>query len=148
MRSHLGDTMHTRPSQHAKWIALLALAGALFAGYLSFSKVVLQQCALNEGCNYIFGVPTCIIGFIIFIAILILAVLRLSAAQAMDFNRYSTYLQWVAGFGVIFSGYYAIKDVFFPVIPGLSYGLILPSCVYGFFVLVIIFLLNRKLMKK
>lgn len=143
-----GDYMYAQPhNKNAKWIALLALAGTLFAGYLSFSKIVLQQCALNEGCNYILGIPTCIIGFVIFLIIFILAVLRLYAENPSSFNKYSTYLQWVTGIGVIYSGYYAIKDIFFPVIPGLSYGLILPSCVYGFFVLVIIFVLNWKYFK-
>ncbi len=128
-------------------VALLALAGVLFAGYLSFSKIILKQCALNEGCNYLFGIPTCLIGFVLFLLIFILALLRLRDSSASGRKNYSRYIHWVAGFGVLFSGYYSIVDVFFPVIPGLNYQLILPSCVYGFFVFVLVFLLNRKIMK-
>jgi uncharacterized membrane protein len=135
--------MVSRHTEQLSWIIpLLALAGVLFAGYLSFSKIILKQCALNEGCNYILGIPTCVIGFVLFLLIFLLAVLRLRDSTVGGFKKYSRYIHWTAGIGVLFSGYYSIIDVFFPVIPGLNYQLILPSCVYGFFVFVIVFVLN------
>ena len=136
-------------SNHAFVIFLLSIAGALFAGYLSFSKLFLGTCALNEGCNYLFGVPTCLIGFVLFVIILILAWMRLHAKNQTAFDAQTKNIFYVGIVSVLFSGYYAVQDIFFPNAIGTPhYALILPSCVYGFFVFVIVFLLNRGLMKR
>ena len=135
-------------SNHAFVIALLGIAGVLFAGFLSFSKIFLQKCALNEGCSYFFGIPTCIIGFTLFLQIFILAVMRLKTENKEKEKYFSQLVQWISGIGILFSGYYAIQDIFFPLFPGLKYALILPSCAYGFFVFIIVFALNWKYFKK
>jgi uncharacterized membrane protein YhaH (DUF805 family) len=136
-------------SNSAFIVFLLAIAGALFAGYLSFSKLVLQTCALNEGCNYLLGIPTCVYGFVLFVIILVLAWMRLQARSVETFNHLSMQIFWIGVVSILFSGYYAIKDIFFPSAIGTpAYTLILPSCVYGFFVFVIIFILNWRLVKK
>ncbi len=60
-----------------KTIAYLALAGTLFAGYLSFMKLLTSTCAFNESCPYFLGYPACWYGFGMFLIMLVLSIIGL-----------------------------------------------------------------------
>jgi hypothetical protein len=126
-----------------KIIFALAICGVLFAGYLSFSKLILQTCPLNEPCASFLGLPTCIYGFVMFLSILIF-----SAIGAFRKNvKHSCWLKSsmiVALLGIIFSGYFTIKELFFTTCLGgnCSYSLGLPSCSYGLLMYIGIFVIS------
>lgn len=114
-----------------KITAVLAFAGTLFAGYLTASKLFAGQCAFNETCYYLFGYPTCLYGFAMFLTVFISSLLALSGKvselSAAKLNSV------VSGFGILFSGYYVVRDILIWLGPGEapSYSLILPTCAYG-----------------
>ena len=132
-------------SNQAFVIVLLGLAGTLFAGYLSLSKLVLKTCALNEVCSYLLGIPTCVYGFVLFFSIFVLAWMRMNAKDSSKFATLTSAIQWISGIGILFAGYYAVEELFFPATIGTpQYSLILPSCVYGLLVFALVFWLNWK----
>lgn len=120
---------------------LLSLFGVLFSGYLSFSKIFLGSCPLNEGCPVFLGYPACYFGFGFFLALLILSLLkklewlRLTSTLAIVFAIYSTYI-----------------DLAFPNCPSgvCQYSLLLPTCIYGLAIYlgIFIFSLPRKQKKE
>lgn len=54
-----------------KIIILLALAGVLFSGYLSYSEIVKQTCGLGDTCSAVFTIPACVYGFFMYLLVLI-----------------------------------------------------------------------------
>lgn len=58
------------PLDPSSLVFYLAIAGTLFAGCLATVRLVKKRCALNESCPYVFGVPACFIGFLVFFAVL------------------------------------------------------------------------------
>jgi len=125
------------------WLIILSLAGALFSGYLSYSNMIAGVCPLNEGCAYFFGLPSCIYGFIIFAALLILSIMGLKN------KKLGKYIYYASLVGVIYAVYTSIIDLFFTTcIGGCKYSLLLPSCVYGLAFYLAIFILSRTTKKK
>jgi len=57
-------------------ILIISIVGILFSGYLSLSEIVSGSCTF--GCSGILGVPTCVYGLAMYIAIVILSILGLS----------------------------------------------------------------------
>jgi uncharacterized membrane protein len=55
-------------------ILVISIAGMLFSGYLSFGEVVLGSCPVG-GCSSIAGIPTCVYGFVMYMAIFIISLL-------------------------------------------------------------------------
>lgn len=130
-----------------KYILVVALAGVLFSGWLTYSKVIAGTCPLTEGCPILFGLPTCVYGFIMFGAIMVLAYLLMSNAK-----KYAGNVKWISSvalFGILFSGYYSFIEIMYPscAIKPCAYSLLLPSCVYGFVMYAIVFWLARKIGK-
>ena len=56
-----------------KTIFILGLSGLVFAGYLSAIKLFNEKCAFNEACPYFLGYPACYYGFVMYLAIAVLA---------------------------------------------------------------------------
>jgi len=116
---------------------ILSLMGVLFSGYLSFSKIFLGSCPLNEGCPLFLGYPACYFGFGFFLVLFLLSIfkklelLKIVSVLAIVFAIYSTYI-----------------DLSFPSCPGgvCQYSLLLPTCVYGLamYLGIFIFCLPRK----
>jgi uncharacterized membrane protein len=102
-------------------IIILATAGVLFAGYLT-SQSLSGVCRL--GCAYLWGLPTCVYGLVFFAAILASALLARRYPGTLHVTR------WSAIVGVLFSLYYAVKELLPPNDP-FGYWLGLPNCVYG-----------------
>lgn len=123
---------------------LLALAGTLFAGYLSGVKIFTGTCAFNESCPYFLGYPTCWYGFAMFLAMTVVSGLglsgRLVAQKAASLNA------WVAVAGTLFAGWFVVGEVVqWATLPSASrYGLVLPTCVYGLVFYVIILVLSLR----
>jgi len=55
-------------------ILIFAIAGLLFSGYFSFSEVFTGKCAVG-GCAMVFGIPTCVYGFVMYLIIFIFALI-------------------------------------------------------------------------
>ncbi|MFA6100217.1 MAG: hypothetical protein WC750_05110 [Patescibacteria group bacterium] len=62
-----------------KIILILAIAGMLFSGYLSYGELVQRACPLAGACTTVAGVPACVYGFIMYLAVLIVSALGLRA---------------------------------------------------------------------
>ncbi|MCX6709885.1 MAG: vitamin K epoxide reductase family protein [Candidatus Woesearchaeota archaeon] len=114
-----------------KWLFIFAIAGVLFSGYLSARKLIMQVCAFNEGCSSFLGLPTCIYGFAMFSAILILSAILLFGKKKK--LRIAAGISGVAILGIIFSGAFSVKEIFFAGCPlgKCQYALLLPTCSYG-----------------
>ncbi len=123
-------------------VVYLSLIGTLFSGFLVFKKLVSKTCALREGCLYLFNIPTCVYGFIMFLSILILSYLTYLKKKKLN-----NYILGVSAIGVLFSISYSVYELFFTplnILNGMTYSLGLPSCVYGLFMFIAIFIISLK----
>jgi uncharacterized membrane protein len=121
-------------------IVCLALAGTIFVGYLSYTKLFSKTCALVEGCSYFLGLPTCFYGFALFFILLVLAIVSISTKI-----NFSKGIRFFSVLGILFSGYFSIYELFFAslnIFNGAIYSLLLPSCVYGLVLFIVIWILS------
>ena len=133
----------SHPHKHKVFsIFWLALAGVLFAGYLTYHKVFSGTCALTEGCSYFMGLPTCLFGFLLFLSIFIISIIALFLK-----THYKRTIGIISFMGILFSGYFSIYELFFAqlnMFNGAVYSLGLPSCFYGFLMFVVVFVISLK----
>lgn len=123
-------------------IVWLSLAGVLFAGYLTFKKLFSGVCALNEGCSYFLGNPTCVYGLGIYFALLIFSTLSF-----FEIIKSIKPIVALSGVGILFAGYFSIYEIFFSplnIFNGAKYALFLPSCSYGLVMYIVIFVLSLR----
>ena len=129
-------------------IIALSVAGLLFSGYLSGVKMFSHTCALDTGCSYFLGYPTCYYGFGFFAIIFIVALgnkFCVWGGQKMKTARIHT-LRTITFAGILFSLFFSIKEILIMFEKHIVYGtLILPTCFYGLIVYVIVFFLSLKL---
>ncbi len=117
-----------------KWILYLSIAGVLFAGYLTFSKLIRGVCSFGESCPFLWGHAVCVYGLILFSIVLISTITLLITPSD---KLAKPLLLFTSVLGVLFSGYYAYQEVFNPICGDLCvYKLGLPTCIYGFIVFV------------
>ena len=66
-----------------KTIVAISAIGVLFSGYLSYSEIFRQVCALgNLGtCTNVFSIPACVYGLVMYLIVLIIAILGLRAKE-------------------------------------------------------------------
>lgn len=57
-----------------KIILVISILGMLFSGYLSFGELVMKACPIG-GCSALLGVPTCVFGLIMYIAIFVVSLI-------------------------------------------------------------------------
>ncbi|HJX50089.1 hypothetical protein A3K73_08545 [Candidatus Pacearchaeota archaeon RBG_13_36_9] len=57
----------------------LSLAGALFSGYLSYTEIFQQTCAIGTCSAKVFTVPSCVYGFVMYLAGLIVSIIGLKS---------------------------------------------------------------------
>jgi len=55
-------------------IAIISLIGILFSGYLTISELTANTCPIG-GCQQVAGLPTCMYGLIMYLAVFIIAML-------------------------------------------------------------------------
>lgn len=117
---------------------LFGLLGMLMSGYLSYWVLFGPSCSAGPiswlSCGAaqpvkLIGVPTCVYGFVMFTAVVVMSLMALQRFGA----RLRKTLLSVATVGVLFSLSLAIYEVFW-----LEWTT-LPACVYGFFFYVGIF---------
>jgi len=118
-----------KPSTRVYAILALALAGAVFSGYLSAVKFFSATCALTVPCPLFLGQPACYFGFAMFVALSVLAFL-----WAIGFNLRA----WVVGLsalGALFALYFTTLewDALMALFVHFSW-LAVPSCVAGLLV--------------
>ncbi|VVB79320.1 Uncharacterised protein [uncultured archaeon] len=133
-------TVKKKETNYISKITWIALVGTLFAGYLSYHKLFGKTCALTEGCTTFLGLSTCYYGFSLFFILLVLAFS--SMKMGMTFSKS---IKVVSGLGVLFSGYFAVYELFFAplnILNGAVYSLLLPSCAYGLVLFVVIWILS------
>jgi uncharacterized membrane protein len=56
-----------------KTLFWISLAGVLFSGYLSYTEIFQEVCALGSCSTTVFTVPSCVYGFVMYLAILIIS---------------------------------------------------------------------------
>ena len=65
-----------KPKTALKAILGISIAGILFSGYLSYTELFRGTCPLG-GCSYMLGLPVCVYGLVMYIAVFIVALLGL-----------------------------------------------------------------------
>ena len=114
-------------------ILLVSLLGVAFSGYLTLGTVLVGSCPLSGECPYFLGYPACDYGLIMFLIIFSSSVAFLKTKYNPD--TLIKIILFVSIIGIIFSGYFSITEL---LNPRPSYTLLLPSCVYGLAMYVII----------
>jgi len=57
----------------------VSIAGALFSGYLSYTEIFQQVCALGTCSTAIFSIPSCVYGFVMYIIGLVISILGIKS---------------------------------------------------------------------
>jgi hypothetical protein len=123
-------------------ILLFSLAGTLFSGYLTWTKLATGSCPIHESCPYFLGYPACIYGLIMFSILLILsAIVMLAKKKNQGIN---TAIKYISLAGVLFAGYFSVTELFFTKCAGgpCQYSFILPTCMYGLLFYTAVFILS------
>lgn len=117
------------------------LAGLLFSGYLSATKLFTDTCAFGSQCPIFLGYPACYTGFIVY---LILAVISVIALIKKSLNRLLLALiTGVSLFGVLFSGKLTIAEMSVWFSDGfIAFIKSLPLCSIGLIFYTVIFILS------
>ncbi|MFA6072925.1 MAG: hypothetical protein WC758_02340 [Candidatus Woesearchaeota archaeon] len=64
-----------------KTILVIAIAGILFSGYLSYTELFRKTCALGGSCTNVGSVPACVYGFVMYTIVLVIAILGLCSKE-------------------------------------------------------------------
>lgn len=109
---------------------VLSIAGVLFSGYLSGTRLLTNSCAFSEPCPTFLGHPACYFGFAMFLS---LFAVSLSAKLLNAGGKWPVYANLVISLGgTLFAGYFAIAEIRGWLVRGFSsYGLGVSTCVYG-----------------
>jgi hypothetical protein len=63
-----------------KVILGISIAGLLFSGYLSYGELIADSCPIG-GCSSLLGVPVCVYGFVMYLAIFIVSLLGIKSKK-------------------------------------------------------------------
>src|SRR3989344_1562025 len=131
---------------YIKSIFIFSLIGVLFSGYLSFTKLFLGSCPLKEGCPLFLSYPACYFGFMFFLILLILSIILFKSVTK---NKLKTVF-YISLLAIIFALYSAIKEYIVPsCLDGVcDYSLLLPTCVYGLIMYIIVFIMATLALKE
>jgi uncharacterized membrane protein len=61
-------------------ILIISIAGLLFSGYLSYSELFAGTCPFG-GCGGLLGIPVCVYGFTMYLAVFIIAICGLKSKE-------------------------------------------------------------------
>ena len=59
----------------------VSLAGALFSGYLSYTEIFQQVCALGTCSTTVFSVPSCVYGLVMYLIGLVISILGIRSSK-------------------------------------------------------------------
>lgn len=115
----------------------LSVAGLLFSGYLSAVKLFSDTCAVGGECPYFLGYPACYFGFLLYLALAILALFAILGDGGRKKLRRAMLATGILG--VLFSGYFSWIEL--PKLLAKGYGAYafgVPTCMIGllFFALI------------
>ncbi len=125
----------------------LSLAGVLFSGYLSGTKLLTSTCAFNESCPYFLGYPACYFGFALFLTLFVISLMLVTGKTR--FMKAAKINALFSGLGVLFSGYFAypeVRDMLAGTLPYRFFGL--TTCAYGFIFFALVFILSLCALRK
>jgi len=125
-----------------KYILLISLFGVAFSGWLTLGTIFSGACPLSGECPYFLGYPACDYGLIMFLIIFASSIMLLKTKY--NSTTLMKIVLLVSLIGIAFSGYFSIIEL---LNPRPSYTLLLPSCVYGLTMYVIIMLLAIRALK-
>ena len=133
-----------KATRTALTILLISIAGTLFSGFLSYSKMFLNTCAVDPGCVYFLGKPACYIGFAFFLSILILAIFHYYS-RTLFFRSLTAGMNIsFAFFALLFAVYITYIELKYPPCQGdCHYVLLMPSCFYGSIMFLLVFVLSN-----
>ena len=118
-------------------IIIIALIGILFSGYLTIGQLISGTCPIGGGCPFLWSYPVCMYGLIIFMILFVTSII-LYYKKDDQFDK--KVLLYVSLAGVLFSLYFSIKELFFTTYtPGFRWPLLMPTCIYGLIMYLIIF---------
>lgn len=60
-----------------KTLFWITLAGVLFSGYLSYTEIFQQSCAIGTCNSKVFTIPSCVYGIVIYLMCLIISIIGL-----------------------------------------------------------------------
>lgn len=124
-----------------KLLAVLAVSGIAFSGYLSGVRFFSQTCAFNEGCPYFLGYPACYFGFSAFVLIGI--AILMYAVRAMTRGQMLGTVAILSGAGTLFAAYFTIPEMPLILAEGVgAYMLGLPTCAYGLLAFIAVFVIS------
>ena len=63
-----------------KAIMGISIAGMLFSGYLSYGELLRSVCPIG-GCSEMLGIPVCVYGFVMYLAVLIISLLGIRSRK-------------------------------------------------------------------
>ncbi|XOU94642.1 MAG: vitamin K epoxide reductase family protein [Candidatus Kerfeldbacteria bacterium] len=112
-------------------ILVIAIAGIIFSGYLSYYTLFAEGCSeaiISCGGSdsvEIFGLPTCVYGFFMYLVVIILTIITLLRDKKRCLQK-AILIIGIAG--LLFSGYLSVYELFFQNTEFTE----LPACVYGF----------------
>lgn len=127
-------------------IFVLGIAGLLFSGYLSATKLFSGTCAFNESCPYFFGFLACYIGFFIFLLITVVG--GLHVCKMINGAIANKIVLPLASVGVLYAGYFTVGEI-----PALLRGEVsqfvfgIPTCAWGFLFYVVLVVVSFRLQK-
>lgn len=120
---------------------ILTLAGVLFSGYLSGTKLLTGTCAFNEPCPYFLGYPACWYGFAMFLVMFIASLL--AWLYIKNFSAARKINAIVSFLGILFAGRFVWLEIArWMQVGNPNYALKFPTCVYGLIFYVIIFAIS------
>jgi len=61
-------------------ILVISIAGMLFSGYLSYYELFGEACPLG-GCQALFGLPVCVYGFVMYLAVFVISLLGIKSKK-------------------------------------------------------------------
>jgi len=129
-------------------IFVFSIIGTLFAGYLTFTKLLLGVCPLKEPCPVIFGQPACVYGLVLYLVLLLSSSVILLKDSKKKLKCWNNIIFWVSLAGILFALYSTYLEVFAIHCPGgCSYSLLLPTCIYGLTMYIVIFIFSIFLKK-
>ena len=131
---------------YIKTIFIFSLIGVLFSGYLSFTKLFLGSCPLKEGCPLFLNYPACYFGFIFFLILLIMSIILFKSVTRGKLKT----VFYISLLAIVFALYSTIKEYLLPsCLNGIcDYSLLLPTCVYGLIMYIVIFIMSLLALKK
>jgi hypothetical protein len=127
--------------KYLKTAFILAIAGVLFSGYLSGTKMFSGECAFNEPCPYFLGYPACYFGFIMFAAMFLISLMGVLGKKKAAVVAMKN--MWISVAGALFAGYFVVGEIILWLKGDLGdYTLVLPTCIYGLVFYIIILVLS------